>query len=104
MKFTWLQVRAITEHLNGTLRHNFVGSSHSPLSSSQMLPPPVDRSRPHNQFLPEDYVTHLLYLENGSIPVDIERLKDMNINTILIPGARFTDNLLASAMQEIMQH
>lgn len=69
-----------------------------------MLPPPGDRNRPQNQFLPEDYVTHLLYLEKGSIPVDKERFRDMNITTVPIPGARFTDTLLADAMQSIMQH
>lgn len=93
----------MTDHLNGTVRHHFPGSSHSPLSASQLLPPPGDRSRPHNQFLAEDYITHLLYLEKGSIPVDIARLRDMNIAAVSIPGSRFTDSVLADAMQRIMQ-
>lgn len=68
-----------------------------------MLPPAGERGRPHNQFLAEDYVTHVLYLEKGSIPVDLDRFKDMNILPVCIPGSRFTDAVLADAMQSIMQ-
>lgn len=93
----------MTDHLNGTLRHNVTGSTHSPLSTSQMLPPTGDRNRPHHQFLAEDYVTHLLYLEQGSIPVDKARLDDMNIACVQIPGSRFTHENLAEAMQKVMK-
>ena len=68
-----------------------------------MLPPAGDRGRLHSQFLAEDYVTHVLYLEKGSIPVDLERFKDLNIIPVCIPGSRFTDAVLADAMQNIMQ-
>ena len=69
-----------------------------------MLPPSNtgNRSRPPHQFLPEDYVTHLFYLERGSIAVDKDQLRDMNIACVQIPESKFTHESLAQAMQDVM--
>jgi hypothetical protein len=99
---TWLQIRAVTDHLNGSIRHPPSGSTRSPLSSSQLLHPERDQNRYQHQYTACDYITHLFYLEQSSIPVDMGRLEEMGIQAVAIPGSRFSDTTLATAMTGVL--
>lgn len=102
----------MTDHLNGSIRQTAYPPTHSPLSSSQILPLPGQQQSTHQNhhnalggnrhsngiFSPGDYVTHLFYLEQSSIPVDSEKLQEMQITPVKVSGSKFTDTSLSEAM------
>jgi len=95
-------ILSITDHLNSTIHARAAapaGPSDRHLSSHSK--PRYSARTPH-QFLPSDFVTHLIYPSQGSIAVDEERLKAISIKCISIPEVdRFSEETLKAALGKV---
>ena len=99
-----MQIEAVTSHLNGSIRPSPQHAQSAGSSSSHLQPASFRRP---NRFAPGDYVTHLVYLEKGSVPVDVAKLESMSIRCIAIAGDgekenRFSGASLAEALRGVL--
>ncbi|KAI9256177.1 hypothetical protein BY458DRAFT_519600 [Sporodiniella umbellata] len=78
-------VRAITEALHESQR---IDCSHSYMPVSGLNTPPASPTHESYYKSPvSSFITHFVYLDNSSIPVDVDPIKELGIQCVSIKGA-----------------